>query len=55
VIHARIEEHGGEVRTSVSAKLDYLIAGDKAGSKLQKAQELSIPILTLEEFDAMIA
>ena len=36
-IHALIEENGGEVRTAVSGNLDYLIAGDNAGSKKEKA------------------
>ena len=39
-IHALIEANGGEVRSSVSAKLSYLIVGSDAGSKLDKAQEL---------------
>lgn len=38
-IHEMIEKNGGEVRTSVSSKLDYLIAGENAGSKKLKAQE----------------
>ena len=49
-IHEKIEQNGGEVRSSVSAKLDFLIAGEKAGSKLAKAEELGVKVLSLEEF-----
>lgn len=49
-IHEMIENHGGEVRSSVSSKLDYLIAGENAGSKLAKAKECWVSILTLDEF-----
>ncbi len=54
-IHARIEANGGEVRSSVSAKLSFLIAGEAAGSKLEKARELGVPILSLGEFEGMIS
>ncbi|MGH1336687.1 MAG: NAD-dependent DNA ligase LigA [Aureispira sp.] len=45
---------GGKAVGSVSSKLSYLVAGEKAGSKLKKAQELGINILTEEEFIALV-
>jgi DNA ligase (NAD+) len=42
---ARIETAGGKVVGSVSKKTNYVVAGDEAGSKLEKAHELQIPVL----------
>jgi len=49
-----IEERGGKVSGSVSKKTSYLVAGEEAGSKLDKAKQLGTPILTEEEFRAII-
>ncbi|HZU87552.1 MAG TPA: helix-hairpin-helix domain-containing protein, partial [Anaerolineaceae bacterium] len=44
-VKALIQEHGGKVTDSVSKKTSYLVAGEAAGSKLDKARELGVPIL----------
>ncbi|MGI6459990.1 MAG: NAD-dependent DNA ligase LigA [Candidatus Hydrogenedentales bacterium] len=49
----RIKQLGGRTSSSVSKKTDFVLLGDKPGSKLTKAQELGIPILTEDEFDAL--
>ncbi len=43
---ARIKRAGGKVATSVSKKTSFVVAGESAGSKLDKATELGVPILT---------
>ena len=49
-----IKSHGGKTSSSVSKKTDYVLAGENAGSKLDKAHDLGIIILTENEFLEMI-
>jgi DNA ligase, NAD-dependent len=51
---AVIEKFGGKVSGSVSKKTDYVLAGEDAGSKLTKAQQLGVPILTEDDFNKML-
>jgi DNA ligase (NAD+) len=53
-IEGLITQHGGRAASSVSKKTDYLIAGDDAGSKLEKAKELGVKVLNETEFESLI-
>ncbi|MBX7233110.1 MAG: NAD-dependent DNA ligase LigA [Caldilineales bacterium] len=52
---AVIEQHGGVVTGSVSGKTDYLLVGEKAGSKLDKARKLGVPLLSEDDLKALLA
>ncbi|MBV8519178.1 MAG: NAD-dependent DNA ligase LigA [Acidobacteria bacterium] len=53
-IHKLIEREGGKPASAVSSKTSYLVAGESAGSKLEKARSLNVPVLTEDEFLALI-
>lgn len=49
-----VESHGGKASGSVSKKTSYVVAGADAGSKLQKAQELGVPVISEQDFLQMV-
>lgn len=51
---AEIEKRGGKVSGSVSKKTSYVLSGDEAGSKLEKAKALGVPVINEEEFKSML-
>ena len=53
-IQAMIAQAGGRAASSVSKSTDYVIAGEKAGSKLDKATALGIPVLSEAQFEALL-
>jgi DNA ligase (NAD+) len=54
VVEALIEQHGGKAAGSVSKSTSYLVAGEKAGSKLAKAQSLGVPVIGEDELLRLI-
>ncbi len=53
-LHQLIEQHGGRAGSSISKKTDFLIAGEKAGSKLAKAESLGVKVISEDQFLALI-
>ena len=49
-----IKEHGGSISSSVSKNTTYLLAGERAGSKRAKAEQLGVRILEEDELKAMV-
>ncbi len=54
-IQTLIARHGGRASGSVSKNTDYLVAGENAGSKLEKAQKLGVTVLSEDEFERLVS
>ncbi|HZJ29533.1 MAG TPA: BRCT domain-containing protein, partial [Solirubrobacterales bacterium] len=52
---ALVKRAGGKVTGSVSKKTDYVVAGESAGSKLEKAERLGVTVLDREGLDRLLA
>ena len=53
-IERLIKQLGGKATGSVSKKTDYVVAGENAGSKLEKAHQLGVPVLSEAQFEKLI-
>ena len=53
-IEALIQQLGGRAASSVSKKTNFVVAGDKAGSKLDKAKQLGVPVIDEAEFERLV-
>ena len=53
VFEQYIMSHGGKIASSVSAKTDYVLCGEKAGSKLEKAKSLNVCVLSEDDFSQL--